>query len=716
MGTKALLNSVTIYAAAGVLVLLQLLVPCEGFSMGKTTRVSVSSDGEQGNYHSNYLSISADGRYVAFSSSADNLVDEDTHRYPDVFVRDRFAASTINYCVDPSGGGDFTDLQIALDSAETNSAPTVVYVRQGIYTGNFSYSSDEGHSITLLGGYTGGCGSRNLEPSNTVLDGGETHIALSLENTNSGNITVEGFKIINGLCPYGGGGLRAESSSSSGTGGQIDVSTNIFENNTAASGGGVYALSEGNTGSGTVTITGNSLSGNTAFFAGGGDIQGGGICAKSTTNTGSVGTITVEDNTLSNNTSTKYGGAMYIESSAEAGVSGNITIQDNTCTANTTGFNGGCIYAESSGESGSGNISVVGNTCNENSSGNGGGGMEIRTETVSGSSGMITIQDNTIKENTAGSIGGGIAAETDSTSGVAGNIIIQGNTCSENKTDQGAGGMDVESNGETGSGDITIQENTFYGNRAATGGGGVSSASHSQSGTAGDITIMDNFILGNTANRRAGAYARSRIETTGSAGTITVVNNIIAGNYATDRTGGIDADSMALGTGTSGAVIFTNNTVTQNTAASTAGADLRSDDNDVYVYNNIVRGNTNTDFSIFVDFSIFAGGTAYGYNNNTGYSRWDSGGNNIDEDPKFIKTGYWDDAGTPADFSDDFWVNGNYHLRGSSPCINTGDNSAPGIPTEDFEGDARIIKGTVDMGADEFKLSALSQFLLLLLH
>jgi hypothetical protein len=33
-----------------------------------TSLVSVSSDGNQGNAHSNYPSISADGRYVAFDS------------------------------------------------------------------------------------------------------------------------------------------------------------------------------------------------------------------------------------------------------------------------------------------------------------------------------------------------------------------------------------------------------------------------------------------------------------------------------------------------------------------------------------------------------------------------------------------------------------------------------------------------------------------------
>ncbi|MET9294717.1 hypothetical protein [Streptomyces sp. NPDC003077] len=53
-----------------------------------TERVSVAADGTQGNGFSASPSISANGRYVAFSSQADNLVPGDTNGAEDVFVKD----------------------------------------------------------------------------------------------------------------------------------------------------------------------------------------------------------------------------------------------------------------------------------------------------------------------------------------------------------------------------------------------------------------------------------------------------------------------------------------------------------------------------------------------------------------------------------------------------------------------------------------------------
>jgi Tol biopolymer transport system component len=70
---------------------------------GTTERVSVSSAGAQGNAESgpadgdfrrDTLDISNDGRYVAFTSYASNLVSTDTNGVSDVFVHDRQTHAT----------------------------------------------------------------------------------------------------------------------------------------------------------------------------------------------------------------------------------------------------------------------------------------------------------------------------------------------------------------------------------------------------------------------------------------------------------------------------------------------------------------------------------------------------------------------------------------------------------------------------------------------
>ena len=70
---------------------------------GETTRVSVDSEGNEGNGSSGDASISADGRYVAFQSWASNLVSEDTNGTPDIFVHDRKTGETTRVSVDSEG-------------------------------------------------------------------------------------------------------------------------------------------------------------------------------------------------------------------------------------------------------------------------------------------------------------------------------------------------------------------------------------------------------------------------------------------------------------------------------------------------------------------------------------------------------------------------------------------------------------------------------------
>lgn len=68
-----------------------------------TTRVSVSSEGTAGNGLSEYPSISADGRYVAFHSRASNLVTNDSNNKSDVFVHDCVTHQTERVSVNSLG-------------------------------------------------------------------------------------------------------------------------------------------------------------------------------------------------------------------------------------------------------------------------------------------------------------------------------------------------------------------------------------------------------------------------------------------------------------------------------------------------------------------------------------------------------------------------------------------------------------------------------------
>jgi Ca2+-binding RTX toxin-like protein len=61
-----------------------------------TTRVSVDSAGNQANNGSSRPSISADGQFVAFESSASNIVPGDTNNTNDIFVVDTSTPNVIN--------------------------------------------------------------------------------------------------------------------------------------------------------------------------------------------------------------------------------------------------------------------------------------------------------------------------------------------------------------------------------------------------------------------------------------------------------------------------------------------------------------------------------------------------------------------------------------------------------------------------------------------
>lgn len=110
-------------------------------SGGGTERVSVASDGTQGNLGSYTANVSADGRYVAFESTASNLVAGLTGGYAQrVFVRDR--TTGVTELVSVATGGAQADLG--------GSDPSIS--ADGRYVAFTSYSSN------LVAGDTGGWG------------------------------------------------------------------------------------------------------------------------------------------------------------------------------------------------------------------------------------------------------------------------------------------------------------------------------------------------------------------------------------------------------------------------------------------------------------------------------------------------------------------------------------------------------------------------------
>ncbi len=76
-------------------------------STRRNTRVSVTSSGQQQQgtdpFYTTASTISSDGRYVAFESTATNLVPGDTNEYSDVFVHDRVTGTTIRVSVSSAG-------------------------------------------------------------------------------------------------------------------------------------------------------------------------------------------------------------------------------------------------------------------------------------------------------------------------------------------------------------------------------------------------------------------------------------------------------------------------------------------------------------------------------------------------------------------------------------------------------------------------------------
>ena len=350
------------------------------------------------------------------------------------------------------------------------------------------------------------------------------------------------------------------------------------------------------------------------------------------------------------------GGGMFNES-------GSPTLTNCTFIDNSASDSGGGMYSNS------GNPLLSNCTFSRNSAENGAG--------LYGSDGTIT--NCTIADNTAAVHGGGIS----SCSG-----LITDSTISGNYAEYYGGGL----YGCEGS----IVNCNITGNTANTHGGGISACSGpisyskisgNWSGENGGAlhdcsgSIIKCIINDNAAGQTGGGLY-------GCNGSITdcsisanyaqyyggglydcpgrIVNCNVTGNSADVRGGGIASCSG----------LITNSKINGNWSGQNGGALYNCNGS---IINCTVSGN----------YALYYGGGLYGCDglitncivwfNNAGaagqqvyacsdptYSciqGWAGGLGNIAADPCFVEPGHWDTNDTPGDSSDDFWVDGDYHLK-----------------------------------------------------
>jgi len=213
------------------------------------------------------------------------------------------------------------ELQSALTEAQDNAMDDVIHIAQGTYVGNFVYASTEENDLSILGGYSSDFSLRDVDATNTVLDGNYGGRVLTLTATDS-VASVGGITLVNGYTVDDGGGARIDSN-------YLTFTNNIVSNNESngsTNGGGGLYLSIGswtdraplNT-----VFSDNVISGNIAK-------KGGGVFILD-------GNTIFENNTIENN-SGNSGGGIYV-------IHNNIEIINNVFTGNT-GYGSG-LYLKS---------------------------------------------------------------------------------------------------------------------------------------------------------------------------------------------------------------------------------------------------------------------------------------------------------------------------------------------------------------------------------
>ncbi len=221
------------------------------------------------------------------------------------------------------------------------------------------------------------------------------------------------------------------------------------------------------------------------------------------------------------------------------------------------------------------------------------------------------------------------------------------------------------------------------------------------------INISDNEFIENTSNNCGAIYSLSNSN-------LNIIQNIFVSNAAIHKSGGVCIENN------SGTISIENNTFFKNKVNLSNGNFPPSTNkgSDLYLNTRITNQGpinltiqNNNSFSEYTETSIYCDGTDQpSFNNNNFYnSNGDVFGgvcsinsisnDNISEDPLYIDP-----------------ENNNFRLTINSPSIDTGNNNAPNLTTNDITGVTRILDGNndnvdvVDIGAFEYNPNGIMEF------
>ena len=253
---------------------------------------------------------------------------------------------------------NFGSIQEALSSPSVVNGDYII-VRDGTYTGANNKNLDFGGKAITLRSENGA--------ANCTIDCEGDGRGFYFHSGETSASVVDGFTIINGSPPLGGGAIYCFAASSP------TITNCVITNNTGILGGGILC----NSGS-SPTITNCDISGNSAGY-------GGGI------NCTSDSSPIISNCTITGNTATSYGGGI------RCAYDSNAVIIGSTISGNNANLQGGGIHCYSYSSPSVANCEITGNTA-----GDSGGGFYCDYYS------SPAISHCTVSGNTAVNFGGGI--------------------------------------------------------------------------------------------------------------------------------------------------------------------------------------------------------------------------------------------------------------------------------------------------------------------